>query len=101
MCYSVLTDPVIFPTDKEEERLLEEQKHPLVRNRRFATQKVFTENDMLREMDNDYKKIGRVILPADQYIRGRMPWSVQQMLKKERATNVMDTIYRPLHDNFK
>lgn len=55
---------------------------------------------MLRELDNDYKKIGRLILPAEQYVRGRMPWSVQQMLKKERATNIMDTLYRPLHDNF-
>jgi len=97
---TTLTDPVIFPTDKDEESLLEEQKHPLVRNRRFETQKVFTENDMLRELDNDYKKIGRLILPAEQYVRGRMPWSVQQMLKKERATNIMDTLYRPLHDNF-
>merc|ERR1712137_257905 len=97
----VLTDPVIFPTDKEEERLLEEQKHPLVRNRRFATQKVFRENDILREMDRDYKKIGRLQLSADHYICGRMPWSVQQMLKKERAVNVLDTLYQPLHDNYK
>jgi len=95
-----LTDPVIFPTDAEEERLLEDQKHPLMRNRRFATQKVFTESDMLREMDKDYRRIGKLILPAEHYVKGRMPWSVQEMLKKERATNVLDTIYRPLHDNF-
>lgn len=91
---------MIFPTDKAEEELLEIQKHPYARNRRYATQVVHTEHGLLREMDSEYSRIGKLVLPREQYIKGRMPWSVQEMLKKERATNVLDTIYKPLHDNF-
>jgi len=93
---TTLIDPVIFPADAEEEKLLAEQLKPQWKNRRFAQTKVILERDVLKQMDHAYGSLAPHKFKKDSYLYGRIPWSVQEALKQKRSTNVLDTIYKPL-----
>jgi len=90
-----LIDPVLFPADAEEEKLIEEQRKPLWKNRRFAQATVISEKDILHKLDHAYGSISPIGIKQTSYLHGRIPWSVQEVLKNKRATNVLDTIYKP------
>lgn len=93
---NTLTDPVIFPADAEEEKLLAEQLKPQWKNRRYAQAKVILERDILKQLDYAYGSIAPHKFKKTSYMHGRIPWSVQEALKQKRTTNVLDTIYKPV-----